>query len=146
MLSHSHTFTHGLKHTYMLLGALTGARSEIHLPLPSFIHLSIYCCPLPCRVHRWPNTYNHTPSTPETPRVPTVQWTLKLKDHLTHYIHTWANYQLARCCVEQHLFHPTAYRRMCLNISLLLGDVKILEYIQLALSTSRENIDFMQID
>lgn len=32
------------------------------------------------------------------------------------------------------------------NISLLLGDVKILEHIQLAANTSGKNIDFKQID
>lgn len=35
---------------------------------------------------------------------------------------------------------------MCVNISLLLGDVKILDHIQLAFHAGRENIDFMQID
>lgn len=65
---------------------------------------------------------------------------------LTHYIYTRANYQLTHCCAEQHLFHPTAYRRLRLNISLLLGDVKILEHIQLAVNTSGKDIDFKQID
>lgn len=42
----------------------------------------------------------------------------------TNYQHT-----LLLC---YHLLHSAAYRRTCLNISLLLGDVRILEHIQLA--------------